>query len=327
MAVNSKYKPELRWDKSGFEKLKSTWSPERIAGDGKDLRKLFAELAEDSPLVAEALAWAERHGVEFFIDRQVENSKGYYTLGTGVLALIPSVLWDPARAANVLVHEIRHAWQDYYGLIAWDDKSPDNGNFTDFFINDALIEADAYAFGCLAEKQVSLSKQEKTLKKTRLATGRPISAQDQAFLLKQRDEIAEGNVVLGEKFQEWFEKWRPEFYGDYFSKKYGLKWGLYDGKLPARNFEFDPPEPNVRGFDIHDRQDVLRLGANFSGIKNYLATLEPKILPKQILRPSLANTFWGSASPAQRKLTTELRKAYLKKKLSPENRKPRHIWP
>ena len=326
MAVNKKYKPEIRWNRSEFEKLKSTWSPERMAEDEKDLKRVF-ELAGDSPLLSAALAWAEQHGVEFFIDRQVENGKGYYTIGTGVLALIPSVLWDPARAANVLVHEIRHAWQDYHGLIAWDDKSPDSGNFADFFINDALIEADAYAFGSLAEKQVAATRQEKMLKDTCIRSGRPMSAHDQAFLLKQREEIADENAVLGEKFQEWFEKWRPEFYGDYFSKKYGLKWGLYDGRLPARNFEFNPPEPSQKGFDIHDRQAVLRVGVNFSGTKNYLAALGPKVLPKEILRPSLANTFWGTASADQRKLTTELRKAHLKKKLIPENRKLHHRWP
>jgi hypothetical protein len=321
MTVNSKHKhqPENRWNQSGFEKLKASWSPERIAEDKKLLERIFA-MAAECPVLAEALDWAHQHEMQFFVDRQAVNVGGYYNLGTGVLALVPSSLMSDARAVEVLVHEIRHAWQDYNGLLTWDDETPHQGNFNDFFINNALIEADATAFGSLAAAQLSMTRLEKR------KANQPLKKWEQELLSGQ--QAANEKVVLGKGFLGWFTgKWRPQFYGDYASKFYGKKWGLYDGSLPPRNLEFDVEPPSREGMNVHDIRDVLRLGVNFSGTKNYLAALPPDILPRKILSPSLANNFWRAANARQEKLTTELRKACLKKKLAPENRKPRHLWP
>ena len=313
MAVTSKHKPENRWDQTGFEKLKATWWRWRVAKNEKRLRQVFA-LAADSVVVAEALDWAQQHGIKFFIDRQA-NLGGYYTMGTGVVALTPSVFQNLPRMAEVLVHETRHAWQDYNGLLSWDDDTPRQGNFNDFYINMALIEADARAFGKLAAAQVEISQLEK-------------SDGSNWALPRLKKAVADESAKLGKEFLNWFDKqWRPAYYGDAASKAYGKKWGLYKGALPELKTEFNIKPSTVMGMDIHDRQDILRLGVDFSGTKNYLAALQPDILPKRILRPSLADTFWGAANDKQIKLTTELRKAHLKQKLKPENRKPRHPWP
>jgi hypothetical protein len=64
MAIKNKHIPEACWDQSVFEKLKATWSPDRIADDEEELKKIFSHAA-DSPLLAVALAWAQQHGIQF----------------------------------------------------------------------------------------------------------------------------------------------------------------------------------------------------------------------------------------------------------------------
>jgi hypothetical protein len=311
MAASEKYKPETSWDQTAFEKLKATWTPERIAEDDATLKNIFA-LAADCPLLAEALDWANTHGIKFFIDHQAVNIGGYYTMGTGVMAVVPKT---SLSMEEVMVHEIRHAWQDYHGLVSWDDNTAHDGCFNDFFINNALIEADAKGYGLLAASQARAARRTKEIKAAGLAIPESLS--------HYQEELLDENAQLGKGFLSWFRSdFQPAAYGDFFSKFYGQKWGLYTGALPERNMEFDLDPPHLRGMDINNIQDVLRLGFNFSGTKNYLAALQPDILPKKILRPSLADTFWGKANMTQRKLTGELRKAHLKKKLAGKKRQP-----
>jgi hypothetical protein len=98
-----------------------------------------------------------------------------------------------------------------------------------------------------------------------------------------------------------------------------------NGKQGGSSYETGTPQKALgTGINIHDLQDVLRLGVSFDGTRNYLAGLGPDILLKQILRPSLADAFWGAANDEQKKLTNELRKAYLKQKLAPENKRHPH---
>jgi len=108
-----------------------------------------------------------------------------------------------------------------------------------------------------------------------------------------------------------------QFYGDYGSKVSGRQWGVYKDTIKDISFEFKVATPALlAGIDITNIQDVLQLGNSFSGAGNYLAALQPDVLPKKILRPSLANSFWRAANDDQKKLTTEIRKAYLRRKLA-----------
>jgi len=316
MAVNKTYKPETHWDQTAFEELKATWTPERIAEDEKTLQEVFA-LAADCPLLAEALDWANTHGIKFFIDHQAVNIGGYYLPGTGVMAVVPRSFM---RMEEVMVHEIRHAWQDYNGLISWNDNTPHDGSFNDFFINNALIEADAKAMGLLALGQSTVAQRKRDAERA-VKMGVLLHEESKKYTASYQERIADENIALGTGFLDWFEtNWQPRFYGDSFSKVYGRKWELYDGELPLRNQEFSLDPRHIKGMDIHDMQDVLRLGVNFSGTKNYLAALQPDILPRKILCPSLADTFWGAANDDQIKLTAGLRKAHLKKKLARKTR-------
>ena len=115
MAVEETYKPETHWDQTAFDELKATWSPERIAEDEKALQEIFA-LAADVPLLAEALEWARSHGVKFFIDRTATGIEGYYKPGTGVVGITARGLANPGEAIESIVHEVRHAWQQYNWL-------------------------------------------------------------------------------------------------------------------------------------------------------------------------------------------------------------------
>ena len=311
MAVNSKYKPAVHWDQKAYNELRATWSPERKAEDKKMLQKIF-RMAKDSPQLMEELAWARQHGIKFFIDHTAVNCGGYYWPGSGVVAISVNQLFSPAFTVEILAHELRHAWQDYHGLLAWNDLTPSAGDFTAFFIKDALAEADALAYGQRASFEFQ-SAQYKKIKE-------PVPTYIQRALLDE-------NADLATKFLSWFGGKNSAFYGDFFSRKHGVKWGVYDGGLPTHNFEHHPVEPQLAGINIDNIQDVLQLGANFSGTKNYLAEMQPDILPKHILRPALANTFWGVAGTRQRRLTTELLKANLRKRLKPENRKKPHPWP
>ena len=58
--------------------------------------------------------------------------------------------------------------------------------------------------------------------------------------------------------------------------------------LSEVRFEFDPQSVffTGRSININNIQDVVRMGRFFSGTKNYLAALQPDILPKKILCPS-----------------------------------------
>jgi len=314
MAASEKYKPKTNWNQTAFEKLKATWSPERIAEDEKTLQNIFA-LAADCPLLTEALEWAQQHDIKFFIDRNAVNCGAYYTLSTGVMALTAKTATDldVTLAVGSVVHEIRHAWQDYYGLVGCDTE-PFSGDYRRSFINTALIEADALAYGLRAKDQYRAALAKKR--------GWPVPSAIQKTL---PDE----NADLGRKFLTWFSNRNShtQFYGEKLSKFFGRKWDVYEGAQPERRNELSLTKLQLDGINIDNIQDVLRLGVNFSGTKNYLAAMQPDILPKRILRPWLAGTFWGTANSNQRKLTAAIRKASLKKKLVPENRKPRHPWP
>ena len=313
MPVTNTPEPEVHWDQTAFEKLKATWSPQRIAADEKTLTKIF-NLAADCPLLAEELDWAKKHGIKFFVDHTAVNCGGYYSPGAGVFAIVEKYASDPAYVSYVvdaIVHELRHAWQDYHGLLNY--SAPD---FTRSFIKDALIEADAKAFGNRAVDQYRVAKLKKQHKKV------PASLN-----ISLKNEAAD----LGKKFLSWFSNsYYPQYYGDELSKFYGQRYGLFpidktklDKGLPIGGEELSTNEAFGTGININNIEDVLQLGENFSGTKNYLVALPPCYLRNKILNPALADTFWGAANDEQIKLTTALHEAYEKKKRAAQ-RKKRH---
>jgi hypothetical protein len=160
-----------------------------------------------------------------------------------------------------------------------------------------------------------------------------------------RESLSHEETDLAEKFSSWLSpKWRRLAYGDSVSKRSGCRWGVYDGAPVENCVEFDPPEPQRSGIGLDNVQDVMQLGMNFSGAKNYLAALQPDILLKKILPLSLADNFWVPARDAQEEadaklreeLTRKLRRAWLTQKLMPARiggrlvatkHQGRHAWP
>lgn len=309
MAGDITYKPQTHWERTAFDALAATWTSERIEADQALLDEI-SKLAENCPLLKEALDWAQKHDIRFFIDRQARDINGYYTPGAGVLGIGSNILSNPGDAITTLVHEIRHAWQDHYRFIASNPEDAPPDPFRPHFINTVLMEADATAFGERARDQYRafLIKKE----------GREIPQ-------KLQDSLANEEADLGEKFAAWIKlRWRTEAYGDDLSREFGGKWGIakYDD-LNGERVEFEAAVPQARGINLDNLQDILRLGVNFAGNKNYLAKLQPDFLPKILLRPSLADTFWGFAKPEQIKLTSDLRKEHLKERLAQRKKKPK----
>ncbi len=308
MTARKAPKPEVRWNQSSFEALRATWSAERIVEDEKRLKEIF-DLAAEVPLLAQALDWANSHDVRFFIDRTAVDCGAYYSRNTGVLAITEktaqNIKQNTKYAVEAITHEIRHAWQDYYGLA----NSASFGSFSESFIKTALFEADAGAFGKRAADQYSAA----VLRKQ----GAEISDALQTSLANE-------SADLMEKFLSWFSK--PsylQYYGTRASKSFGRIWGVFrtndtkpNESPPDRGPEIGSGTGLGDGINTANIQDVLRLGKGFSGTHNYLVALPPDTLPKKILRPSLANIFWGAADNDQKKLTAEIRKAFLRRKLT-----------
>lgn len=317
MSVNNKENLETHWHRDEFNKLMAGLPPERIAEDREILQQI-SELAKTSPLVAEALTWAQAQGIAFHVDHKTQIG-GFYLPTTGVVTIGATSLQSPDRLAEVVVHELRHAWQESIGFLAARPR-PD---FEGGLINLALIEADAYAHGKMAQAQVNV-----VLRKRKFGHLRNWYSR---FLFKKAKKlVADENAGLRSVFRSWFQDGTASGYGESSSRSYGVRYGLQDAVPVQRTKDLhvlakDIPLTELK-VDIFNPQDVLRLGTGFNeNGNNYLTDMPRDFFVKEVLNPSLADTFWGAASPEQRKLTTELRKEGIRRKLAQP--KARHPWP
>lgn len=321
MAVKNTQNPKVYWDQEEFSYMASQWSPMRCVADEAMLRDVFA-LAGKAPLFAEALQWAQDHGIRFFIDHHTKTNLGYYTPGTGVVGIAADALQNSAGIVCTLTHEIRHAWQDYHGLLP---KS--YSDFAQCFIKTALIEADAEAYGARAREQYQQI----------LVHGRVIDA----------DAPGQEAARLLDGFMAWFSGRRPAIYGKRLSEAYARKYKLppppsvkkkknflqriFKGaaEWPVNNtLEFNPIGIRKKSdLDIFSIDSILPLGKGFGDEPNYLTAIPRDTWMKEILNPSLANAFWGAATQEQQRLTADLHKAYVREKFSPRWKKAHHPWP
>jgi hypothetical protein len=296
-------KTKVHWDQSAFEALKATWSPERVAEDEKRLREIF-NLAAEVPLLKEALDWANTHGIKFFIDRSGSRKDlaGYYKTGTGALGILEDALQDREYVTGTIVHEIRHAWQEYCGLAGGTGTS---NNFTQTLIGQCLIEADAYAFGERARDEYRAAQLRKI--------GQPVPVALQSALAKKKAD-------LGEKFLSWFSNsYRLGYYGRNVCRAFDRIYKITSANNPGNS---DPPKSGLEfsgGFrpigeriNSENAKDIFRLGQGFSRTENYLSSLPTETLSKKVLSPSLAMTFYGAADAQDRALATKLREATLR---------------
>lgn len=303
---------EKTWHRADYDAFQAGLSPERKAADAALLQRIL-DAAAEVPTLKEELAWARAHGVEFFVDRTAVNVSGYYTHGTGVLGI------SAAEAeknfdyiVGTLAHEIRHAWQDWNDL-----RKRGTSDFASYYISDALIEADAHAYGERVRAEY------KALKLTK--EGQPIPADLQTLLDDKEEHLRKG-------FLSWYANpGKTRYYGE---KALRLCFNAAV-KDPAKKvepvdhkYEFKhgaiPKPPTKLG--ITGIKDVLPLGQDFSGSGNYLAGIPSETWLKRILRPALAYTFWGAANDNQRKMAVEVRKENARARVAAarEKRQPKN---
>lgn len=284
--MTRKFYPPLRprWDGYLASEFRRIRPHERIEADDKRLKEIFA-LADKIPIFQEALDWARTHGVQFLVDRTCWDVGGYYMPGTGIVTISKNQLRHGTEiwAVRALVHEIRHAWQDYYGLLNRDLRK----FYTDF-AHTALIEADAMAFECLAKEQHMAAEFPQACK-----------------LPENQDDF------LWKSFKQWYSSYRAELYGDGVIKLHGAyQWRIPTVTPPRRNYEFIPyvrRNPWVPILDLSSLQDLRRLGRGFKR-GNYFPREAREFLPRTALASSLVHNFYNAANGNQKKLVTEVQK-------------------
>jgi len=282
------------WDQRGFDAFMAARDPVQEAADQKRLKMLFA--AASSPVTREAFDWAEKNGMKFFIDHSLQNAGAYYTMGTGVVGLGALHSSNPAVALPMLVHEIRHGWQDKQGMIPTAAR-----NFAEYMIQIALIEADASAWQQASARQETASwYYEEGMKSPQLPA---------------REEM------MGGEFTRWHSA-HGAFYGETAMRRIGTKLKL-PGVTPV-NFktEFQPYKgknkpPVIRGIPTALDTVVEKLGRGFDAANtnapNYLE--HPALrahLEKTLLVPRLAHRFFQAAAKVP-PLVKEVNKAMAQK--------------
>ena len=248
-------------------------------------------------------------------------ANGYYTSGSGVVVVSARLFTRDGRPeGNVIgtaVHEIRHAWQDYYGMI------PDfkHKKFIPDIIRIGLIEADAHAHGELARAEYfhALDREmiEGTLD-TSAVTKHNASYIDNLLrhnIERDARELAETQAVLWREFKKWYTGDRAGFYGDAVQKETAVYYGVPNARKPDYKFIFDSQAqlPPCSGIDYTRREDLLRLGKGFNG-GNYIAQNgDADWLRCVALNPTRAQWFFAERNWAKRP-TSMVRESILREK-------------
>jgi len=282
------------WDQRGFDDFMAKRDPMQEAVDQQRLKNLFR--AALSPVTREALGWAEKNGMKFFIDHTLQNAGAYYTMGTGAVGIGAHHANSPTIALPLLVHEIRHGWQDKQGLIPTVGR-----NFAEYMIQIALIEADASAWQRASERQEAASwYYEEGMKSPHLLP---------------REEL------MGREFARWHSK-HGQFYGETAARRMGAKLGLADVTPVNFKMQFQPYKgknkpPQIHGISTALDTVIEKLGRGFDAANtdtfNYLARPELRThLEKTLLSPRLAHRFFQSAAKLP-PLVKEVNKAMTQK--------------
>lgn len=268
------------WDQRGFDAFMAQRDPAQEAADQKRLKMLFA--AASAPVTREAFKWAEENGMKFFIDHSLRNAGAYYTMGTGVVGLGASNANNPAVALPMLVHEIRHGWQDKQGLIPTVARG-----FAEYMIQVALIEADASAWQHASSRQETAGWYYEEGMKTPTFPAR--------------------DLMLASEFARWGAV-HGTFYGETALRRIGSTLGLAEVTPVDFKTEFKPyaginahKVPKIRGIDITLDAVIDKLGRGFDAANgndaNYLESPEMrKHLEKKALSVRLAHRFFQSAA-------------------------------
>lgn len=302
-------KTRMEWDRGNLAEWRASHSDARKCQDEKLLSGIF-NLAAKVPQMKEALDWANAHGIEFVVDRTTKKANGYYSRRTGVVALSAHVLADPAKAVGTVTHEIRHAWQDWHGLLA---RRP--GRFADYFAALALVEADAEAFGARARQEYALRQRQEEYRGG-LYRLLPVKGWIEK-IDRQVDLLQKDPETLWQGFKDWFARGRALTYGQSAMEKLARELGVPDIVPKNYNLEFKPfgdrePPPHD-AVDFRQEDQLHRLGRSFSG-QNYFDGKGRRGYLQSVFNVELAERFY-SPERKRPKLMDEIRKRALLLKL------------
>lgn len=230
--------------------------PEQLASDKRRIAR-FLRHPPDVPVLKDALAWAQAHGVKIMIDHNLKGAGAYYPLGSGVVVL-PTHLFmrgNKAALAASATHELRHAWQDFHGLLGSQASSPARA-----MMAIALVEADARAFEKLARDQYYFSRYG-----------------------VQHDRAAEMGM-LRDGFRKWFDSYSSSFYasrhGEIMARCFNVPAAKGDSVKASYRLQ-SPVRPCI---DPDDRTALEKLGRGFDGgTRNYLLPLLKDFVPRTVL--------------------------------------------
>ncbi len=299
------------WNKAPLEAFRAGLTAERRDMDDERLLQVF-NLSAKVPELKDALDWATEHGVEFIIDRQARCG-GYYWPGSGVVALVErSSFHSDARLAGVVVHEIRHAWQDYYGMIATAETT-----FTNYFIKTALIEADATAHQMLAEGQMGIVSSREYLAKPLPAHKNEVPyfliyREEMAAAIAEKEEkLSNREAFLWQAFRGWYSSFNPPLYGDAALRLFGKKLGIPEISQRNIGYEFKPESLSMhKGVDFTRDEQLRRLGKGFK-VGNYFNVAARHELAKRMFSPSLAACIFDEEARKPQPLVAEVRRREL----------------
>lgn len=278
------------WDKSGLQPYREKIGAEREAGDKRKIESIF-NMAVKVPALKEALDWANAHGIDFIIDRNMA-AWGMYHPGTGILSVSEKLFEQDRKEILVeaLTHEIRHAWQDWNGLLPAPSTS-----FTGLYIGQALIEADAYAYGFQAKHQYNMS--------------RGATAKSDPWILR-------------EGFDHWFSSSMASSYGVRTLAAFGrssnkpfVPRDKFENTVAERSAvipEFRHPRkhPFPKGISPDD-DSLAKLGRGFTGGGSYFnRKMRDKIIRK-VFATSAAMVFFKQESKPH-EMANDLRKREMK---------------
>lgn len=321
------------WRRGNLSRWRKSHDATRRDWDARLLNGLLAAAAQ-SPTAIKALQWARDHGIEIIIDHRV-NAGGYYHPGTGVVAVAAGGLiradeegYSWRNPVGVLVHEIRHAWQDYHGLIycpgaALAKTSPLGRDLA----IEGLFEADAEAHAALVRCEYDAAYGRERLAMLEAAQDlSPLPGRDHMIATYRRGlesdmaTLANPRESLWQAMLEWYDPFGfNTAYGDARRDLYASALGL-GGTAPDHGFEYLPPRGIAANGapDFWRREVVEKLGRSFAGV-NYLAGRAPRdVLLRRMLPPARSEVYFPEDDadiqmPNRR--TREIRRAQLRHRL------------
>jgi hypothetical protein len=299
----------VRWKRDNLEAWRAALSPGRRENDRRNLEEIF-NLAARIPILKDALDWAREHDIEFIVDNTT-TAGAYYYAGSGVIGVGARFFSNPGTMVSFLVHEIRHAWQDYYHMIPTAGK-----NFAGYFMREALIEADASAHQDVALRQYNLATLILRVKNM-MDEGRPERrpGEHKARLAGYERELAASTRDAGrywKGFAGWFKSWKAAWYGDGAINRFGHALEVPGAAPRDGKYEYNPYEnqrqPVEEGIDVSCMDDLRRLGKTFNNL-NYFNADRERSLTLEFTSPSAAQRFYTGERSGM--LVEEVRRRWL----------------